>query len=233
MEFTLLFAVVIAVLGMYAFLTWESKRGNAADCAGDLWDYAATAAVVGIFAGRLAAMIGDGVNPFTHPGDIVIVRAGVATGPASVAALLTLGILARREVIIVADGLSAAALGSLAGWHAGCMARDSCLGTASDLPWAQSLSGSLVDRHPVEIYAALLFFAFGAALAWAKAYHRPPPLTPAGLSLIVAGGARLVTEPLRPGLSGGPEVWYWLAVLAGVGLVGYSLTRVKRKVPLT
>ena len=38
-------------------------------------------------------MIGDGVNPLTHPADIVIIRGGVATGPAALAALATVAIL--------------------------------------------------------------------------------------------------------------------------------------------
>ena len=32
MEFTLLFAALMAALGLYGFLWWEGKRGNAADC---------------------------------------------------------------------------------------------------------------------------------------------------------------------------------------------------------
>ena len=107
-------------------------------------------------------MISDGVNPLTNPGDIIIVRAGVATGPAALAALAVLIALARTEIVVVADGLAAAALGGLAGWHAGCLARDACLGTPSDLPWALSLEGSDITRHPVEIYAAALFL-IGAA----------------------------------------------------------------------
>ena len=59
MEFTLLFAALMAALGLYGFLWWEGKRGNAADCSRSLWDLSLTAAIAGLFAGRLAAMIGD------------------------------------------------------------------------------------------------------------------------------------------------------------------------------
>ena len=76
MEFTLLFAAFFGVAGFWLMLRWEAARGNAADCAADLWEIGLTAAVVGVFVGRLAAMIADGVNPLTNPGDILIVRAG-------------------------------------------------------------------------------------------------------------------------------------------------------------
>jgi prolipoprotein diacylglyceryltransferase len=225
MEFTLLFAALMGAFGLYGFLWWEGKRGNAADCSRNLWDLALTAAIVGLFAGRLAAMVGDGVNPLANPGDIIIVRAGVATGPAALAALATLFALARRELIVVADGLAAAALGGLAGWHAGCLAREACLGTPSDLPWAFPLQGSPISRHPVELYAAILFLMAGIAMALYKAYGRPRPLVPAGIALASAGLIRLVTEPMRPALSGGPEPWYWAALVAGVAIVGFRRGR--------
>lgn len=225
MEFSLLFAALTAVLALYGVLWWEGKRGNAADCSKNLWDLALTAAIAGIFAGRLAAMVGDGVNPLTSPGDIIIVRAGVATGPASLAALATLAVLARRELILVADGLAAATLGGLAGWHAGCLVRDACLGTTSDLPWAYPLDGSTISRHPVELYAAALFLVAAVAVAWRKAYRRPPPLVPAGIALGVAGLIRLVTEPVRPVLTGGPEPWYWTALVAGIAIIGFGRRR--------
>ncbi len=222
MEFTLLFAAILGVLGLYGFLRWEGKRGNAAGCSRSLWDIALTAVVVGIFMGRLAAMITDGVNPLANPGDIIIVRAGVATGPAAAAALMTMAALSGRELAVVADGLAAAALGGLAGWHAGCLARDACLGTPSELPWAYSLDGSSISRHPVELYAAALLLVGGAALAAYKAYGRPPSLTPTGIALAVAGIARLLTEPMRPSLGITPEIWYWSAVAGGIALVGYT-----------
>ena len=221
MEFTLLFAALMGVFGLYGFLWWEGKRGNAVDCSRNLWDLALTAATVGLFVGRLAAMVGDGVNPLSNPGDIIIVRAGVATGPAALAALATMFALARRELIVVADGLAAATLGGLAGWHAGCLARETCLGTPSDLPWAFTLEGSPISRHPVELYAAILFLVAGTAVALYKAYGRPQPLFPAGIAVALAGLIRLITEPMRPALAGGPEPWYWAAIIAGIAVVGF------------
>jgi hypothetical protein len=233
MEFSLLFAVLMGVLALYGFLWWEGARGNAAECSRSLWDIALTAGTVGLFAGRIAAMVGDGVNPISNPADIIIVRAGVATGPAALVALMTIAALSRREVVLVADGLAAAVLAGLGGWHAGCLARDACLGTGSDLPWAYSLGGSTVTRHPVELYTALLFLAAGALVAWAKAYRRPPPLVPAGSALAVAGAVRLATERMRPSLAGGPDAWYWAALVVGLVVVGYAAVRHRAGKPVS
>jgi prolipoprotein diacylglyceryltransferase len=226
MEFTLLGAALIAVGALYGMLWWEAGRGNASECTRDLWDGALGAAVAGVFVGRLAAMIADGVNPLLHPGDILFVRAGVATGPAALTAIGTFAFLGRRRLLLLADGIAAAALAGLAGWHAGCLARGACLGTASDLPWAIAQEGSAVTRHPVEIYAAVLFLIAALALAWAKAYRRPPPGVPAALALAAVGLVRLATEPMRPALGSGPLWWYVAAVV--VGAAG-ALAALRRK----
>ena len=215
MEFSLLFAAFFGVAGLWLMLRWEAARGNAAGCAGDLWEYAIVAVVAGIFIGRLATMISDGVNPVTHPSDIIIIRAGVATGWAVLGALATLAWLARRELWPVVDGLSAASLAGLAGWHAGCLARDSCLGTPTDLPWGVAQSSGGPPRHPVEIYAALLFAAIAIGLAMWKARGRPPLGATVAAALAAAGAVRLVTEPMRPALGAGPVWWYLGAVIIG------------------
>ncbi len=218
MEFTLLGAVAIAVAALYAVLRWEAKRGNASECTQNLWEVALTATFVGVFAGRIAAMVSDGVNPLTNPADVLIVRAGVATGWASLAAVGTASWLGRREVWPVLDGLAAASLAGLAGWHAGCLARDACLGSSSDLPWAMTQPGSATGRHPVELYAALGLAAAAIVVAWWRRARPPAPGTVAGLALAVAGAVRLLTEPLRPTLTAGPVLWYVAAVV--IGLLG-------------
>lgn len=229
MEFSLLGAVFFAVIPLYGTIYWEARRGNAAACSRNLWDVALTAAVVGLFVGRIAAMLSDGFNPISHPADVLIVRGGVATGPAAVAAILTAAWIGRRELWPVLDGLAAAGLSGLAGWHAGCLARDACLGTASDLPWAMAQSGSIVTRHPVEIYAAIgLALAAGAIAVW-RMRGRPPTGVPAGLALVLAALTRLVTEPLRPTLSGGPVGWYWAGLLVGAALAAYMVRESRSK----
>ncbi|MEA2000672.1 MAG: prolipoprotein diacylglyceryl transferase family protein [Actinomycetota bacterium] len=222
MEFTLLGAVFVAMVPLYVTLYWEARRGNAASCSKNLWDVALTAAIVGVFAGRVAAMIGDGVNPITHPADLIIVRGGVATGPAAVAALATVMWIGRHELWGVLDGLAAAALAGLGGWHAGCVVRDACLGTPSDLPWALAQEGSTVTRHPVELYAALILFSGAALIALWRMRGRPAPGVPAGLALALAALTRLIAEPMRPTLGGGPTLWYWFGLVLGLAVTAWA-----------
>lgn len=225
MEFTLLGAAAIAGAAAYGMLWWEAKHGNAARCAGNLWETGVVSAVAGIFIGRIVAMLIDGVNPIAHPSDVILVRSGVSTVGASLGTLAVFAWLARKEPITMADGISAAALAGLAGWSAGCLVRGSCLGTASDLPWAVAQTGSEVTRHPVGIYAALMLGASAVGLAWWKAYRRPPSGAPATLAVIAAAGTRLVVEPLQPSISGGP-VWFYAAALAiGVAALVWSVVR--------
>jgi len=223
-EFTLLAAAAIGAFGVYLALRFEARRGNAADCTKNLWDVAMGAMVAGLVVGRVAAMVADGVSPLANPGDIVIVRAGVATGPASLAALAWVAWVGRTELLLVADGLAAAALAGLGGWHAGCLVRDACLGTTSDLPWTFAQPGSTISRHPVELYAALLF-GLGAVVIARSKTKRPIPGVPAGLALVLAGTVRLITEPYRPSLAGGPVGWYLAAVAGGLIIIAWSRAR--------
>lgn len=224
MEFTLLFAAAIAFAAGSIALRWEAARGNAVDCASDLWEVLLTSAIVGLFVGRLVAMITSGVNPLTNLGDILIVRGGVATGPATLAALLTMAFVARGEIVAVADSLAVASLASLGGWHGGCLARDACLGTPSDLPWAMTQPGSSIGRHPVELYAAAALLLGAAALAVVRKRLIPPGLA-AAAALGYSSLVRLATEPLRPSLGGGPIWWY----LAGLLTAGGALAMVWRR----
>jgi len=226
-EFTLLGAVFIAVVPLYLVLRWEAARSNAATCTRNLWDIALGAVVTGVFIGRLAAMIGDGVNPITHPGDILIFRGGVATGPAAVAAIATAAWFGRGVLWPVLDGLSAAALAGLAGWHSGCIVRDSCLGTPSDLPWAFAQEGSTVARHPVEIYAAVLLLAAALLLVWWRTERILAPGIPMGIALAVASGTRLFSEPMRPSLGSGPVWWYVAGIAVGLAAIAWSQRRSK------
>jgi prolipoprotein diacylglyceryltransferase len=229
MEFTLLAAAAFAVVGLYAMLYWEARHGNADRCAGSLFDTALTSAAAGVFVGRIAAMIIDGVNPITHPADIILVRAGVSTVGATLGAFAVFAWLSRRQLIPMADGISAAALAGLAGWHAGCLARDACLGTASDLPWTFAQEGSEITRHPVGLYAALLFGVAAITIALWKAYRWPGFGIPASAAIAAAGAIRLVVEPMQPSISGGPTWFYALGVVIGVAGVVWFWRR--RRLP--
>ena len=225
MEFTLLAAAAIAGAAAYVMLWWEARHGNAARCTGNLWEIGLVSAVAGIFIGRIVAMLIDGVNPIAHPMDVILVRSGVSTAGATVGAAAVFVLQARRSTITMADGISAAALAGLAGWHAGCLVRGTCLGTASDLPWAIAQAGSDVTRHPVGIYAALMLGAAAIGLAWWKAYRRPPAGTPAALAVIAAAGTRLVLEPLQPSISGGPVWFYATGLVVGIVALVWSVVR--------
>jgi prolipoprotein diacylglyceryltransferase len=229
MEFTLLGAAAMGVGALYAMLWWEAKRGTAADCSRDLWDIALGAVVAGVVVGRLAAMIADGVNPLTSPSDILIVRGGVATGWAALTAICTVGWLARKELWPVADGLAAASLAGLAGWHAGCVTRDACVGTATDLPWAMTQPGSTVGRHPVELYTAALLAVGAIGIAVWKSRGRPPAGAPVAAGVLIVSVVRLLTEPLRPTLSGGPTSWYVAGAITGTASVAWLYCRRRQR----
>jgi prolipoprotein diacylglyceryltransferase len=213
MEFTLLGAALLGLASSWLALRLERKEKP--DRA---LDRLIGAGVVGMLAGRLWAMISSGNNPLTHLGDVIIVRGGVDTGVASLAALLSVGWSLRTRLHLL-DGLAAAALAGLAGWQAGCLLRGTCLGTATELPWGVPLAGSTVGRHPVEIYTAFLL-AIGAIVL---VRTRLAPGAASGLAVAWAGAARLVTQPMRPSLGAGPVLWYVAAVVVGLGVVTVTL----------
>lgn len=215
MEFTLLGAVFVAIVPLYLVLYWEAKRGNAIACTRNLWDLSISAIVAGVFFGRLTAMIIDGVNPIANPADILIIRGGVSPVAASLAAVGTAAWIGRTELWAVLDGLAAASLAGLGGWHAGCVVRASCLGTPSDLPWAIAQEGSTVTRHPVEVYAALLLLTATVAIALWRRRDRIAPGVATGIALGVTGAVRLITEPMRPHFGVGMWPWYLAAALGG------------------
>ena len=228
MEFTLLAAAAMAAFGFWLMLRWEAKRGNAAGCAVDLWEAGIVATMGGLFVGRIVAMLEAGINPFTNPMQILLIRSGVSTVAASLGALGAFAFVSRRNLWQAADGIAPAALAGLAGWHAGCVPTGACLGVESGLPWALALEGSAITRHPVEIYAALLLLGGSIAIALWKQHGRPPLGAPAGLALATAGLVRLATEPLRISLAGGPVLFYASGVIVGLGVAGWALVRSRR-----
>lgn len=183
------------------------------------------AAAVGLAVGRFAAMIGAGVNPLLRPGDILIVRGGVSTVFAALGAVGMLAWTYRHRLPAALDQLAPAALAGLAGWHGGCLWRNTCLGVVSDVPWAMTSPGTAVTRHPVELYAAVGLLA--AALIAVRFSGRPWMAT--GFGIAAAGGIRALTEPLRVSISGGPVGWYLAVVAVGtlLAIVGHRSTRTR------
>ena len=207
MEFTLLWAALTALAASFIAL-----RGTKPAVPDRPLDRLIGAAMAGLAVGRIAAMIMQGTNPITSPAELLIVRGGVDTVWASVTGVAVLA-WSLRKAPHALDALAPAAVAGLAGWHGGCVWRSTCLGTGSALPWARALPGSDVTRHPVEIYAALLFMAGAFILHRIKR----PAGTAAALAICWAGFTRLATEPLRPGI--GMSLWWFYALAAVVGLV--------------
>jgi prolipoprotein diacylglyceryltransferase len=227
MEFTLLWAAATGV-GLALLMANQVKRlGLIPAGTESLSDLILGAAVTGLIMGRLAAMILAGTSPITHPADILIVRSGVDTGFASLGALAFVALTSRKSLAATFDALAPAALAGLAGWQAGCLYRGTCLGTVSSLPWAIAQEGSPVTRHPVEIYAALLFLAAALALLWWLRRGVGSGGAAGATALGLAGTIRLVTEPLRPSLGPGPIGWYLAAV--AIGLIGVVLARLRTR----
>lgn len=220
MEFTLLWAALTAFVA--AYLTIRITKPPVPDRP---LDRLVGAALVGIAVGRIGALLTQGTNPITSPGELLVVRGGVDTVWASLAGITVLTWSLRRSPAAL-DVIAPASLAALAGWHGGCLWRSACLGTMSDFPWAWSLPGSDITRHPVEIYAAVLL----AVGAWFVSRIRYPVGTAAATAVVVAGFARLATEPLRPRL--GPGLWWFYAsaVAAGLGWAGLVAVRARRVV---
>jgi prolipoprotein diacylglyceryltransferase len=227
MEFTLLWAAATGVGLALLVANIERRRGLIPVEVGGLNDLIIGAAVTGLITGRLAAMILAGTSPFAHPADILIVRSGVDTGVASLGALAYVSITSRRHLLVTMDALGPAALAGLAGWHGGCLYRGACLGTASPLPWAIAQEGSNVTRHPVEVYAALMFVAATTVLLWWLGREVRSPGMVGAVALGLAGAIRLVTEPLRLSLGSGPIGWYLAGI--GIGLAGGLLVRLRAR----
>jgi prolipoprotein diacylglyceryltransferase len=215
MEFTLLFAVLTAVAVMWVARKLLSDRLENVDSPIDALIGSAT---VGLIAGRLAAMVADGVNPLTNPLEIILVRAGVMTGVAAPVAVAVLLWTWREHVPKWVDATAPVAVAGVAGWHAGCVWRGACLGTTSNLPWAFAIEGSNITRHPVEIYTAILLALFAVGIARV----RLGPWAATGLGITATALARLVTQPLRPSLTGGPVVFYLVAVAVGLAVAVFG-----------
>lgn len=220
MEFTLLWA---ALTGMG--LAWAGTRIWPSRLPDRPFDHVIAGALGGLVSGRLLAMLVQGINPIANPLDVVVIRGGIHTSAAVLGGIgaYLWSVRGRLEHL---DAVAPAALLGLAGWHAGCIWRSACLGSVSDLPWAASLSPGGPGRHPVEIYAAIAL----ALAAWGVSRLGWHLLLRSGVALGSAALIRLLTEPLRPSLDGGPIGWYLAGLAASAGAIflgGYLRTPVQ------
>ncbi|MEX1287267.1 MAG: prolipoprotein diacylglyceryl transferase family protein [Acidimicrobiia bacterium] len=225
MEFTLLGAAALGVGAMWAAVRLLDRDGSLSDVAPRPFDALLGAAIAGLVVGRLWAMVAQGTNPLTNLPDVILVRAGVDTVGASLAALATLTWTYRHHLPQALDAVTVPAIVGLAGWHAGCLVRGTCGGTTTDLPWAVIGPGG-VGRQPVEVYAAL-GLAVVAAVLWRWWRRGAAPGAVASAGVFGAAFVRLATEPLRLHLGGGLAVPY--AVAAGLGLVGALVAELRQR----
>lgn len=217
MELTLLWAASTGV-----GLVWVGTRIFPHRLPNRPFDHVIAGALGGLLAGRLVAMLFQGTNPITNPLDLLVIRGGVHTGAAVIGGI-TAYLWSVGGRIDHLDAVAPAALLGLAGWHAGCVWRSACLGSTSELLWAWSMSPGAPTRHPVELYAAIAL----AIAAWVVSRLGPGTLLESSAALGAAALIRLVTEPLRPSLDGGPIGWYLagLIVSATALVFGGSLRR--------
>ncbi len=161
------------------------------------------AVLVGMAAGRVAYVVGEGINLISHPVEVLLVRGGITPVPAALGALGYLAWTCRSDFLNRIDYLAPAVLAGLAAWEAGCWWQGSCLGSPSGLWWAVALPGSDLTRHPAGVYAALLLAAGSIWLGL-----RPPRWrgVAAATGLGWSAGVRLIA-PLWsvPGWS----MWSW------------------------
>lgn len=216
MEFTLLANALVAFGAVFISLRWMGRDPRLAEDAPRAWDVLLGAAMAGLLVGRLTSMISAGTNPFTHLFDVILIRAGVDTIGATLGFLLALGWAYRGRIVPATDALAAPVLFGLAGWHGGCLVRESCTGTETSLPWG--LTGIAdVSRHPVEVYTAVLLLV--AAVLLARAWRRGSLIGLIGpWALTAAAGSRALTEPLRLHLGSGLLGIYLLGLAIGIGL---------------
>lgn len=217
MEFSLLWSALTAALA-----TWIGLRAWGERLPASSADRLLAATLAGLVTGRVTAMITQGTNPLTNPAELIVIRGGVDTIAATGAFVATLLWSTRRSPGAV-DAMAPSILLGVAAWHGSCLWTSTCLGTPSALPWAWAQDGSVVTRHPVELYAALALAVgalFVSRLGW-RLWLR------SGVALSFAAGTRLLTEPLRPSLDGGPTIWYLAAVILGVlaAVAGGRLSR--------
>lgn len=219
MEFGLLAAAVLALGALRLALLPEGAD------AGRLWDLALTATIAGLATGRLTAMVASGVNPLTHPLDVLVVRGGVSSVAATFGVLAMAAWRSRDDLWPTLDALAAPALYALAGWHAGCVFTGSCLGTATDLPWGVAATAGGVPRHPTEAYAAVLLLVAATAV-WLLRRHGRDRSGVAVAAAAVAGAAiRLATEPLRASLGSGRSTSYAVGLAISGGLLAWRRWR--------
>ena len=212
MDVTLLLRSLGAMLAA-ALVLWLSRRHSPPGSSQPFSDLLG-AVLVGMAAGRLAFVVGEGINLFARPMELIFIRGGIAPVPAAVAAVGYLAWTCRSDLLRRLDHVVPAVLAGLAVWEAGCWWQGSCLGSPSELWWAMPLPGSDLLRHPAGMYASALLAA-GALLLWGRPLRWNGANAAAGLGW--ASAVRLSTPLWSVGLWSNWTWWYLVGTVVGVG----------------
>ena len=161
---------------------------------------------------------------FADPIELILVRGGISPVPAAAGAVGFLAWTSRSDLPNRMDYLAPAALSGIAVWEAGCLWQGACLGSPSELWWAMALPGSDLTRHPVGLYAAVLF---AAAAIWLLVRPLPWKGATAAVALGWAAGVRAIVPLLSVGGWSNRGWWYLGGVIVGLGGVVAVRSRAK------
>jgi len=213
----------VGAMAAAALVLWVLRRTRPA-VVGDPFNDLLGAVLVAIGVGRLAYLWAEGVNVFADPIELILVRGGISPVPAAAGAVAFLAWTCRSDLPNRMDYLAPAALAGMAVWDAGCLWQGACLGSPSGLWWAVALPGSDLTRHPVSLYAAVLF---AAAAAWLLVRPLRWRGATAAVALAWAAAVRSIVPLWSVGGWSDRGWWYLLGVLLGLGGVMAARSRAR------
>lgn len=180
----------------------------------DVLDRLIVPSLVGLVAGRLAAVILDDPTSLGSVRSLLVIRSGVEFWPGVAAALALLMWGLRRERAHVSIALAELApflLWGYAAYEATCLVRDGCYGPVSSIGVVPQ--GLRIRMFPVGLVAALAVMVLGFAVRHLRAW------SPTAKVLLALGGvatARSVASIWLPRLGDGPTRQHLESVVVGL-----------------
>lgn len=196
---------LIWLLGLYLGLTWAERRAARHDLTPNHLD---NLTIGGLIVGAVAARVG---YVLAHPGAFPTLKSLLALDAAlldpwlgGVALFVFFAIYLRRHRLTwgaVLDSLSPLLLALALAWALASLAAGTAFGMPTQMPWGIRMSDG-VQRHPTQIYAALLFGLLALDLwGWGRDRHGLlTPGVPGALfwrTVAALAGVRLFLEPWR------------------------------------
>jgi prolipoprotein diacylglyceryltransferase len=216
-----------------AAVAWLAARWAAPTATAPAWDANDTldvllwAGMVGLLAGRAAAVLLDDPDSLQSLGTFLVIRGGVEMWPGAAVAAIVLAVSLRRRgapVIVHAALMAPAALAAYAAFEASCIVREGCYGPRA----AVGLRPDGLDTTmvPLGILAAVALVGVAVLLA-----RRPaaPPLARVLMGLAAVALVRSVASIWLPRI--GDELTrqhrtsILVLILSVAGLVAVHLTR--------